>query len=1051
MPLAPLSDADMPGTPETQRTVTSLERTPNRAQIHKRLLEFALQNPERVVTPALFAKAVRKWATEELKAKHELAKVGYQDLGRATSLTATTPDSTEKRAPGDVLNELDDKCVSSPSKKICIDLERSVHVPLGEYNATTAPRPILTFGDVQNGQLSHMATPHQTRGFTPINKPRLRKVESEDICKKTDVPSTFNWDEDVENPVKPGYPARQLSNITSSPASSQSYRHPGGDILTFSGKSNTQRKAAPSRLNLDLPGATATKTVNEATHYLALPSFKLPSFKGVYTINIDKLQQHIDRLQTMNRIPQAQRTMLLKTPVYNLEPDDIRDEHTPFVVKPIPRTPSSELTSAFKTTFTLATPATAQFSTAARMRHMAAAQRAQARIGDRIGTTSATGRPDAYQQERRMRRTDRILAALNSGKGSSCPMSPFSSHPRQAAKSYKSYAPFGKEKCKASFDLISAISRIPELAVAVATHLPPRDVLTLYSVSVQFHIQINTYLKSSIATWARQWAPDAANVYQCDNSGMYKHFAIRDPAGRPLTALSVLNDVNNAAKMPTEDTPNKPVERLVPSIKWYQMISLRDEIAVDILAHLARQGFRCPQGTKVSLLKMWMIMDLPTNAERRQLLRRPGAFSDQDLMYIATFFVKLTFRLNDPIYGPESADLVELMLGQKSLYSLWQMLFGYKYRDVVSLLQCKIHYDLGWEWYLGKNREFGFVDPKYLRPDAPPLLGVPGHQIGRGHLEHWGKKGVIVPALLRPTECIMEEAALRNLKLDEHLMGLVIWGHVDLTSGRNLAPSEQEIWMRDSEHKNRAIDVCVEFTPFHCRRARWGQLGEPERRRILLAQEIREENVYKWDEHRFDDPTLTPEENYEINQSLRDLRLSALGIDHKNPTFRVDREGNSISIKSPVTASISTELSGSSLKKAQDHVEDGGHESDSTVDSLEATMAVNDDRKIPYAWQPADEDHAMHAPHTASATESSQRGQHFDHTQDVKSDEGTDEGIDTNEESDEDLDTDDKSVAGDVPFEEDDESVFDDIWDMWEEMDSKVFRIFFDTESDDDL
>lgn len=1005
MPLTSVSCAAAPRTPMGRRTVPVFQRTPNRAQINKLLQDFASQNPGHIITPAGFAKAIRKWAAKKQQEQENArcsTETSYQpNLG----LLPSTPGKRYATYDGDDLNN---NAVVSPFKKTRVNESKTSHASLGKHIITTPPRPIVGYGSHQESDGSVFASP-EDQGLTPVNK-------------RTDLTPKNNRRSSSSQNLA-GSPMRRHGGTPSGQSPTPIRWQLGDDLPTFSsGLVTAQRKAAPTRLNLELPGAVPHRNINEATHYISLPVAKRNS-----DVDIDQLQKRID--ETQANAPGTERTTLLKTPIYNLDPEDKQKELFGFVIKSIPKTPASALASTFGNKFTLATPVTAHFSAAARLRNVAAANRAQFKIAEQIGTPRATGKPTDYQADRRLRRTDRILAALNNGKGNSRPKG----SPKSGRKDSSAKSTGHSQKGKTAFDFISALSRIPELAVGVAVYLPPRDVLTLYSVSVQFHIQINTYLKSSIASWVREWAPDASKVYRWDRYPNYEHFGIQDPAGRPLTLPS-----NSAETGDTEmNSPWQRIDRKVPSMKWYQMVTLRDDIVIDVLAHLARQGFRCPRGTKVSLLKMWMIMDLPTNAQRKALMADGETFSSQDLLNLVIFLVKLNFRLNDPIYGPETTDLAELMLGQKSLYSLWQMLFGHKYRDCVSLVQCKIRYDLGWDWHLGRNKISGMLDPKYLQPNAPAVLGVPGRQIGRVHLEYWGEKGIMHSALLRPSECIMAESARRGLRIDEHLMGLVIWGHVDQATGRNLAPTEKEIWMRDSEHKNRAIDTSTEFTPFHCRKARWSELDERGRRAILLAQEVREERVYRWDDYKYDDPDLTAEENQELNNDIRKARLERAGVDVDDPSFRVDADGNEIPPSAPAATAFVAGATTAGLQKAEAYVDDGGYDTDSSVDSLEATMTVNDTSKVQYVWKPEEEDHAIHIPRRAPTTSSPQ-------TQDS----GLGNIYDINSEEDTDREDD---VDGDVPFQSDEDIEYDNIWDMWEEMEPKVFRTIFEPGSDDGM
>lgn len=552
MPLARTSCTEVPGTPDDLHNNGVIQRTPNRAQINKLLGEFASKNPSHAVTLVGFAGAVREWAAKTQLEQQTKINQGGKYIHAAADSTSNIMQTPGKRvAPVDDATILGN--IVSPTKRMRVDESEVAHHSIGEYSVTTPPRRISAFGGSQSGgENQTTSVSPRTRGLTPMNNLRSQIDDTEWVGIRISSP------ENSRRKVL-GLPARGISlmrrhkDSTNGLMSSPMPRHLGEDIPTFSSASGaTQRKPAPSRLNLELPGAAPPKFINQATHYVAFPAFR-----RIRTIDVSMLQQHIDIVDAKS--PMAERTVLLKTPIYNLEPNDIMETENklPFAVRPIPKTPASALASSFGTKFSLATPTTAEFSAAARIRNMAAAQRAQLNIAKQIGTASATGEPSAYQQRRRLCRTDRILGALNNGHGSSKAIL------RNASGGYKqsikSSSTSEKDKYKTPFDLISALSCIPELAIAVAVHLPPGDVLTLYSVSVRFHVQINTYLKSSIAVWTREWAPHAAEVYSWEHRSAYKHLAIPDPAGRPLTVLSRLS---------APETPwQRDMDRMVPSIR----------------------------------------------------------------------------------------------------------------------------------------------------------------------------------------------------------------------------------------------------------------------------------------------------------------------------------------------------------------------------------------------------------------------------------------------------------------------------------------------------
>ncbi|KAK8040798.1 hypothetical protein PG994_013805 [Apiospora phragmitis] len=368
------------------------------------------------------------------------------------------------------------------------------------------------------------------------------------------------------------------------------------------------------------------------------------------------------------------------------------------------------------------------------------------------------------------------------------------------------------------------------------------------------------------------------------------------------------DDAKNADKDTDED--DHKICRLVPTLKWYAMRYTRQEAADDILAHLARRGHRTPPGTSVSLLKLWKLMASPTNAERRSIIRndarsshsigckcyilqakarldagmavpplkslermaRAGTFglpdeilgfTDLDLLRLQCFFLKLDLRFNHPIYGPEDTDLSDLLLGQRSLVPLRQMLFGERYRTIDELMALKMRYDLGCTWSI-----FMPAAPEVLLRQNWKLMGVPFADWGKVHLEYWGERsGGSLATLPDPhdrtvnrnhmvhvQELVAEESARRDLKLELHLLPLMLWGCFDWKTGRNLCPTEAEIYMPNAAHKSRHIDTTEEFTRIEILKGRWGSLTAAEQQEVLDAQLARDDLLRKWDNNQLWDP-----------------------------------------------------------------------------------------------------------------------------------------------------------------------------------------------------
>ncbi|RYO85310.1 hypothetical protein DL764_009193 [Monosporascus ibericus] len=485
---------------------------------------------------------------------------------------------------------------------------------------------------------------------------------------------------------------------------------------------------------------------------------------------------------------------------------------------------------------------------------------------------------------------------------------------------------FGKAKLPESgrFNLIKKLSGTVELITEVCKHLKPADIINLYCVSRDFHTTTNTYLQSSLRQWTDFMAPGAADIFRYQQ---YSHLCTIDPAGRreedtipdSLTSRFVhsgldhsqiysrlqaqnrkdgkgkgkekatsQDDKGKEKAVTQNDDDTKPPEketRWVPTLKWFQMAVTRTSKTRDILAHLARSGLRTPKYTLQVVLKLWLVTDIPTNAGRVAMMKAPGFLTDEDLVRAQIFLVKLALRFTDPGYGPCDTALLELVLGQRGGFEvLWLMLFGHAYRTTAELLRLKVRHD----FVLPEGQELMASS----EDGRKRLMGVPEEEIGRGCLEGWGK-GIGLDVgddgkpkepprrLWQPDLLVIVEAVGRRLGLEKHLMHHVMWGNVDPVTGRNLVPQEDELYMSDSERKNRAVDTSREYTAHHCAKDRWGRLSDEEKRRVAHRDDLLANRLDEFDEHHYDCDweEVPPEEDIHIN------KVTA-------PAFHVDSESD---------------------------------------------------------------------------------------------------------------------------------------------------------------
>lgn len=409
---------------------------------------------------------------------------------------------------------------------------------------------------------------------------------------------------------------------------------------------------------------------------------------------------------------------------------------------------------------------------------------------------------------------------------------------------------------KHRFDMLASLCTCTELIVEVCKHLRPLDIVHVYSISRDFHGTINKHMRSSIFAWASHMAPTAARIY---SSPVYCRWFVPDPDHRLVTRADRELSRTQPGQAKVEGQPPLNAKegevRMIPGLLWLQMAVNREIRARDIIACLARRGHRLPEGSHLTLKKMWLIMDAATTQARMMLLNNPDFFSNEDLYITQLFMVKLVLAFNDPVFGPQSSMLMRLMLGQRSLSPLWALLRGKKYRTATEIRQLKLRYDVGADQILDRN--------------LPALHGVPVDELGTTHFEGWGTGP---DHLMRPDELIPLEAARRQLDLDSCLEEMMIYGHVDFATGNSLVPSLDEMYMSDDDlspaHKewkplkHELIHSGCGNVPFepgmwlpkHARKARWKTLTDEEKAMILEAEQEEMDEIKQLDgaRHKFD-------------------------------------------------------------------------------------------------------------------------------------------------------------------------------------------------------
>ncbi|KAL1903184.1 hypothetical protein Sste5346_000469 [Sporothrix stenoceras] len=295
------------------------------------------------------------------------------------------------------------------------------------------------------------------------------------------------------------------------------------------------------------------------------------------------------------------------------------------------------------------------------------------------------------------------------------------------------------------FDLLSSVSSCLDIVLHVCKFLDLNGILALCSVSRVFKATFDNDLEGNVMRMARQFA--SAETIGAFDWRLYTKVSIPLPI-----------HVEENAQF---DWSAQPPQR-APTLRYVNMLVSRERKARDIVAALARAGFRLPRTMAMSAVKkMWLLMDIPTNQGRMDMLQNEKLFTDADLLMIQMFHVKLVLLFHDPVRGPfrppvdmlteagtmaiqqmpgvevdTNGDLlvseegtaaaaalilhqqqqlpaehilVETLLGQRSFEVLWKFLRRKQYRTVREALELKVRYD--------------FVPPAALATAA-------GHQAG---------------------------------------------------------------------------------------------------------------------------------------------------------------------------------------------------------------------------------------------------------------------------------------------------------------------------------
>lgn len=287
------------------------------------------------------------------------------------------------------------------------------------------------------------------------------------------------------------------------------------------------------------------------------------------------------------------------------------------------------------------------------------------------------------------------------------------------------------------FNIFTAILQNVELMFEVAKQLETDDLVALYAISKDFHLQANRRLTSLILAIATFKAPESSRtfIFKC-----YKSLCQRDP------------------NRTTESDESSKI-RWVPSFRWLRMILFREEVVDQILICLYEQGHRLPRRASLSVKRLWLTLDISDNRRRIGLIQNEDFWTANDIFIITIFFLKLDMRLTDPLMGDGQIGLRRMLLNQRSLSTLARVLRREEMKDQLDMLRMIVEYD--------------------YRPPIPPrqsILGIPPGLVGRLQLEGWGCRNIkFIPI----DELIQREAMRREMGLHDYHLDMMIYGYIN--------------------------------------------------------------------------------------------------------------------------------------------------------------------------------------------------------------------------------------------------------------------------------
>ncbi|KAF1925053.1 uncharacterized protein M421DRAFT_103432 [Didymella exigua CBS 183.55] len=302
----------------------------------------------------------------------------------------------------------------------------------------------------------------------------------------------------------------------------------------------------------------------------------------------------------------------------------------------------------------------------------------------------------------------------------------------------------------APFNAYKSLLRHPNLFFQFCIRVPYGSLVALYAIDKEFHYRLNKYSVSLIHEYALYHAPVASRIFAWV---LYPELCISDPMLRPMDGRAWL-------------------ARDVPGFRWVGMVLHRQRVVRGILTRLAVEGLRVPAVGFAVLCKFWGIMECTATAVREAFLQDASIWSDQEILVLQLFLVKLDMRFSDPVLGNGIGELSHMLLTQKGLGMLYKVLTGEMTLDYDKATEILVR------TYLSEDLDL----------DTHPWLddeidnGVPEEFWGLLSREGWHMDGKRMESAV---DMVITEGIRRGLDVQKYYLDFVLYGHVD-GEGNNL-------------------------------------------------------------------------------------------------------------------------------------------------------------------------------------------------------------------------------------------------------------------------